>query len=87
MKAISTKIPLIVKEAKYNKTNYDELNSIRKTKMKKIDTLQNKREPNLLKSIQMKKKLDTKMEEFDAHQEMLNDKIVIHENTLKKMAK
>ena len=87
MKFSANKIPDIVREAKYNKKNYEELNSLKKDRMKKIDIMQNKREANLLKAIQAKRKLNTKMEEFDAHQEMLNDKIITHENTIKKLAK
>lgn len=83
MKYVAGKIPMIIKEAKYNKKNFEELNALKKEKMKKIDTLRNKRETNIIN----KKKLETKLLEFDSHQEMLNDKIVNHENMLKKLAK
>lgn len=53
--------------------------------MRSIDDVRNKREANLLKAIQAKKKLETKMQEFDTHQEMLNEKILTHENTIKKV--
>jgi hypothetical protein len=61
MKIVATKIPEIVKEAKYNKKNYEELNALKKDKIKKIDSTKNKREANLLRSIQMNKKLDLKV--------------------------
>ena len=34
-------------------------------------------------SLIKEKKLDNKIQEFDAHQEMLNDKIINHENMIK----
>lgn len=55
MKFIASKIPSIIKEAKYSKQNYEELNGMKKDKMRKIDTLRNKREANLLKAVQAKK--------------------------------
>lgn len=55
MKLIATKIPMIVKEAKDNKANFEELNGIKKDKMAKIDALRNKREASMLKAIQLKK--------------------------------
>lgn len=55
MKFVAYKIPIIIREAKGNKKTYEELNAIKKAKMKKIDILRNKRETNMLKSIQNKK--------------------------------
>jgi hypothetical protein len=87
MKFVAAKIPMIIKEAKYNKKNYEDLNSLKKDKMKKMDTIRNKKEAVLLKAIQAKKKLEMKMKEFDSHQETLNDRIITSENTIKRLVK
>lgn len=60
---------------------------MKKDKLRKIDAIRNKKEANMLKSLQIKKKLDVKLEEFKDHERLLSDKIVTHENTLKKLAK